>query len=377
MFAKAITTYEPEHRAMLRANTADFVSARPLSTIRTLNDNRSFSSEVFAEMAALGWLGIEAASGGELDACDMAALHRELGRGVTPEPVIASGVLAADLLGRSDNPAIQARFAQVCDGTAIATLAWQGQAHALTSADCGANAQRVAGGWRIDGDLRFVAWASKADALLVAARSPEGVIVAWVPADDANVSIRRGTGIDMSELAAVTLSGVFVADADVVTTPEHGAAQLDDALDRARLAASAELVGAAEGVFAMTLDYLRQRKQFGKAIGANQAVQFVCTDLFVQIELANSVLAAAAAKMADGVADRALAVAGCKARCGDAALFAAKQAIQLHGAIGYTHECDVSLFVRRIMQLNAWLGNPAIQRQRIARERSQIRLAAA
>lgn len=365
MFAKAITTHEPEHRRILRANASEFLAARPLADIRVLAEARAFDRGFFRQMAELGWIGMMFSGEGELDASDLVALHRELGRKVLPEPVLVSGVLAAGVLAQSGNPAFAERLAQLCKGEVVATLAWQGAAGAVDSAGCGARARRAPGGWTLEGTLRFVPWASQADAIVIAAAAPEGLLLGWMPAAGTSAIISPGAGVDKSEFATVTLDDTLLSGDAVICAPERGAVCLDAVLDLGRLAASAELVGAAEAVFAMTLDYLRQRKQFGRPIGANQALQFVATDLFVQIELANSVLANAARLLAENAGDRAMRIAGCKSRCGDAAFLAARQAIQLHGAIGYTHECDVSLYVKRIMQLNAWLGNPALHRQRI------------
>ncbi|TKT74787.1 acyl-CoA dehydrogenase [Aquamicrobium sp. LC103] len=364
MFAKAVTTHEPEHRRILRANAAEFLAARPLADIRALAETRMFDREFFRKMAELGWLGMMFSSEGELDAGDLVALHRELGRKVLPEPVLASGVLAAGILAEAGNPAFAARLEQLCAGEIVATLAWQGKGGAIDAEHCGARARRIVGGWTIDGTLRFVPWASQADAIVVAAGTSEGVVLGWIPAGAPSMTVHAGTGVDKTEFATVILDGAVLTDDAVICGPERGAGCLDIILDLARLAVSAELVGAAEAVFEMTLGYLRERKQFGRPIGANQALQFVATDLFVRIELANSVLASAARFFSDGEA-RAARVAGCKSRCGDAAFLAARQAIQLHGAIGYTHECDVSLYVKRIMQLNAWLGAPVLHRQRI------------
>lgn len=364
MFAKAITAHELEHRRILRANASEFLAERPLADIRALAETRSFDRDFYRRMAELGWIGMMFSSEGELDACDLVALHRELGRKVLPEPVLASGVLAAGILAEAANPAFADRLAQICAGDIIATLAWQNGAGSVDSSACGARARRTARGWVVDGKLRFVPWASKADAIVIAAAAPEGVLLGWMPAGGTATIVRPGAGVDKTETDTVVLQDLLLVDEALICPPERGAVCLDKALDLARLAASAELVGAAEAAFAMSLDYLRQRKQFGRPIGANQALQFIATDLFVQIELANSVLANAARRFAEND-DNAMRVAGCKSRCGDAAFLAARQAIQLHGAIGYTHECDVSLYVKRIMQLNAWLGNPALHRQRI------------
>lgn len=376
MFAKAITAHEPDHRRILRANALEFLAERPLANIRALAETRSFDRDFYRGIAELGWVGMMFTSEGELDACDLVALHRELGRKVLPEPVLASGVLAAGVLAEAANPAFADQLAQICAGDVIATLAWQGAPGSMDSSGCGARARQSAGGWIVDGKLRFVPWASKADAIVIAATTPEGVLLGWIPKGGAAAILRSGAGVDKTEFDTVVLEDFVLTDEAVICPPERGAACLDKALDLARLAASAELVGAAEAAFAMSLDYLRQRKQFGRPIGANQALQFIATDLFVQIELANSVLANAARRFAEND-DNTMLVAGCKSRCGDAAFLAARQAIQLHGAIGYTHECDVSLYVKRIMQLNAWLGNPALHRKRFKQGLPALQRAAA
>ena len=118
----------------------------------------------------------------------------------------------------------------------------------------------------------------------------------------------------------------------------------------------------------MTLDYLRTRKQFGKAIGSFQALQHRAVDLFVEIELARSALDRAVRTLdtTDDPRERALAASACKARASEAALHVAREAIQMHGAIGYTDEHDIGLYVRRPLVLSAWLGNAGAHRRRYA-----------
>jgi alkylation response protein AidB-like acyl-CoA dehydrogenase len=365
MFAKAITTYEPEHRRILRSNAEDFLAARAISEIRASAEERSFDRAFYQQLCDLGWVGMMQMSEGELDASDLVALHRELGRKVLPEPVLASGVMAAGILAEAANAAFNAQLEQLTSGETVATLAWQGASGGVDACDCGPVAQRGGKGWVIDGTARFVPWASKADAIIVAAKAEGGVLLGWLPAGTAGLSVHSATGVDKTEYSSVVLDGVVLADDAVIATPDKGAACLNKVLDLTRLAVSAEMVGAAEAVFKLTLDYLRERKQFGHAIGSFQVLQFAATEIFVQLELANSVLSSAARLYAEGDVQSVARIAACKSRCGDAAFMAARGAIQMHGAIGYTHECDVSLYVKRIMQLNAWLGSPARQRQRI------------
>lgn len=185
----------------------------------------------------------------------------------------------------------------------------------------------------------------------------------WVPQGTPGVTLRPGTALDRTEVSDLILSDVVLTWDAVIAGPAQGADLLDRVLDLGRLAISAELLGAAEAAFATTLTYLRERTQFGRAIGANQALQFTAVDLFVQIELANSVLVNAARRFDEP--DRARLVAGCKYRCSDVAFETVRQAIQMHGAIGYTDACDISLYVKRVMSWVPWLGNGAAQRARL------------
>lgn len=364
MFAQAITAHEPEHRAILRHSAAEWLErTRPLSALRGLGAERGYDPGFLRQLGAMGWLGLLADPEAGLECSDLVALHRELGRRLLPEPVVASGVLAATLLGWSGNPGFAAQRAGLAAGDLVATLAWQGGAGATTAAQTGPQATAAPGGYRLTGTAGFVPWAGRADAWIIAARCGDGIVLGWLPQGTAGVTHRPGTALDRTEVSDLLLSDVHLPDDAVIAGPDRGAALLDRVLDLGRLAISAELLGAAEAAFAMTLDYLRERKQFGRAIGANQALQFTAVDLFVQIELANSVLVNAARRF--DRPDRARLVAGCKSRCSDAAFETVRQAVQMHGAIGYTDACDVSLYVKRVMAWAPWLGNGATQRARL------------
>lgn len=366
MFAKSITAGDPEHRQMIRSGARAFLDARrPLSAVRAARDTGTLDRAAWAELAGMGWLGMIFDEDGGLDLSDLIALHRELGRNVLPEPVVASGVIAAAALGWAGNPAFADRFDALRSGELVATLAWQGMAGALSSADCGVTATAEGAGWRLVGTARFVPWADAADAYLVAATTGSGVLIGWVSPAAKGLTLRPGEGIDHARMTDLHFDGVTLGADAVLAGPEAGATLLDRVLDLGRLVISAELVGAAEAAFAITLDYLKERRQFGKPIGANQALQFEATNLFVQIELANSVVANAARRFDEAGADRARLIAACKARCSDMAFLTVRRCIQMHGAIGYTDACDVSLFVKRVIQWTAWLGNGAAQRRRL------------
>src|SRR6185369_4886865 len=142
----------------------------------------------------------------------------------------------------------------------------------------------------------------------------------------------------------------------------------DKAFDYALLAASAELVGLMRGALDMTLAYLRTRVQFGKPIGSFQALQHRAVDLYVQQELSAAAVAEVAAQFdaehGMSAVQRAAGASRVKARCSDAALLITREAIQMHGAMGFTDECDIGLYLKRALVLSGWLGNSREHRAR-------------
>lgn len=361
---------EPEHRRQLRDSVADF-TARAVSSRALRDDLQSaagFSMARWGEMAALGWTSMvlpEAFDGLGMEFGDLAALHAEIGRAALPEPLAVVPLLVSRLLALGDNRGLAERLLPaLVAGATIATLAWQGAPGALGAGEVGPKAARAAGGWALSGEALFVSHAPAASALVVAAAADDGVVLLWLDRMPPLVEVIRHA--DGTPQARVAFDGIALGAEAVIAGPRQGAALLEAGLDTARLAAAAELLGLMERTYEMTLDHLRQRNQFGKPIGAFQALQHRAADLYIQIELARSALDRAVRAMDFGAdaATRAAQVSAAKSRCGDAALKLVREAIQMHGAIGYTREYDLSLYVNRILYLSAWLGNAQSHRQR-------------
>ncbi len=371
MFAQA---EEPDHRRQLRESVQDFVAREATGrNIRAaLALPEAFCRTRWRRMAELGWTAVliaEEDGGFGLQHGDLVALHQEFGRGAFPEPLIGVALLAARTIAGSANAALKRdRLPALTGGRLIATLAWQGRPGVLGADGVGPVAVRRTGGWSVSGTALCVPLAPVADAAIVAARTADGVLLGWLPALD-GCEVEATPFADGSRHGAVRFRDVVVPDDRVLAVGPAGEALLEETLDTARLAACAELLGGMERTLTMTLDHLRQRQQFGKPIGSFQALQHRAVDLYVQVELARSALARATAAHDDGAdaAQRAAAVSAAKSRCSDAALLVAKQAIQLHGAIGYTDEYDLSLFVRRALVRAAELGNAVAHRARYAR----------
>jgi alkylation response protein AidB-like acyl-CoA dehydrogenase len=319
------------------------------------------------ELADMGWLGMsvpESRGGLGLGWHTLAAVLEEAGRVQLPEPLLAAGVLPAAVLARLEDSS--PLLAEIAAGRRIVGLAWQdrdGQLEAAEAAGAfGVIATLRDGSHILNGEKRHVIPGPDADGWLVSADSELGPALFYVAADAPGVAVEPVTRADGTRACHLSLESVAPqALVGGVNVQEA----LDAALDFGRLMQSAEMIGAARQVLADTAAYLNTRRQFGKPLAAFQALQHRMVDAALQIELAASSLRGALNALTEVPPDRA-AASRVKARAAQAGLQAARLAVQLHGAIGYTDECDVSLYFRSALHHSSWLGNATAHRQRFA-----------
>jgi alkylation response protein AidB-like acyl-CoA dehydrogenase len=321
----------------------------------------------------LGWLGVltpEEYGGMGLKLADMAIVAQGLARVLVPEPLAATAVMAARVLADSGNEALKEKLLpSLVAGDVLPAVAWQEQAGSLDAANIETSATPFEGGFRVNGTKKFVMGATNADGYLVSANAKDGTHILWVPNDAAGVSVTFDQLADGRQSATVNLKDVAVARDNVVNSGTAAMKSLARALDHTAVIVSAELTGIMSRSLEITLDYLKTRVQFGKPIGSFQALQHRAVDLYIQQELSSAVLNDVLAALDEEPDDntRAAAASRAKARCTDAALLITRQAIQMHGAIGFTEDCDVGLYVKRAMTLAAWLGNGHAHKRRYAK----------
>jgi hypothetical protein len=297
----------------------------------------------------------------------------ELGRNLTPAPMLGSAVLAARAVQESGDPAACERLLPaIADGSAVAALAWTTPAGRWDAGEAACTARpagRGPGGdglgrqgpggqglggtaWELAGEAHYVLDGTAADVLLVVARTPDdGTGLFEVDPRGDGVTRRGVATMDASrELAVVGLAG---ARGRRVGGDAAGALAL--ARDWACVALAAELAGAAERALELTVEYLLTRVQFGQAIGGFQALQHRAADLHVLVESARSLVRAVAAEQAGELAPRA---AAAKVYCSEALTQVAGQMIQLHGAIGITWEHRAHRYFKRAHGGRYLLGGP-------------------
>jgi len=363
-----------EHRALLADSVADFTArGTDIARVRRLRGTSAeYDRTVWKKMAELGWLGIlvpESHGGLGLGLAEMAIVARGLARALVPEPLTATAVLAATALAAGETEALKREeLPRLVSGESLPALAWQEEAGALDPAAINCSATPFEGGYKLSGLKRFIPGAAQADAFLVSAQADNGLVLLWLPRDTAGAQLELEPLADGRGFGTLRLQDALVPKGRMVAGGAAATEALARAFDHGSAIAGAELAGVMERALEMTLDYLKTRVQFGRPIGAFQALQHRAVDLYIHKELANAVLDEALALLDRGpdTATRAALASRVKARCSDAALKITRETIQLHGAIGFTDEYDAGLYLKRALTLAAWLGHPTWHRRRYA-----------
>jgi alkylation response protein AidB-like acyl-CoA dehydrogenase len=355
---------------MLRDSAADFAKLDPARVRRMRSARPGFERSVWQEMADMGWLGVlvpESYEGLDLGMSAAVIIAEQLGRALYPEPYCAAAVLATLSLLHGDGEELKQRYLpQLAAGKLVASLAWQGEGGGMDVAQCGVRAREHNGTCVLEGRSRFVE-TPDADAFIVSTLCAHGLELHWIARDAAGLACAPEMRADGSASALLCFDRVIVSEATRVASIACAVPALGLALDHAVVAASAELLGIMDSALDLTLEYLRTRVQFGKPIGSFQALQHRAVDLYIQKELSRAALEAASAALADQTCTperRAAAASSVKARAAQAALAICNEALQMHGAIGFTDEYDLGLYLNRALVLSAWLGNASAHRRR-------------
>ncbi|MGH7934417.1 MAG: acyl-CoA dehydrogenase family protein, partial [Candidatus Binataceae bacterium] len=260
---------------------------------------------------------------------------------------------------------------KIAAGDLIATPAWmepsaQWSAHGIT-----ASALQSGTDFTLDGEKLFVNDGHIADCLLVAARTSgsgeDGVTLFALDRQRAGITVTPLKTMDQTrKLAAVKLTGVKAAAADVVGEVGKGWQPFSQALDRAKVMLAAEMMGGAQKVLEVTTEYAKVRVQFGRPIGSFQAVQHKCANMLIDVESAKSAVYYAAWAVSNEVADAPLAAALAKAAASDAFRRVSADGIQVHGGIGFTWDHDLHLYFKRAKSSEFTFGDATYNRELVA-----------
>ena len=357
-----VSPSNPEDLRLLRESARTlFDRAGGSGRARKLRDaGGGWNPEMVRELAAAGVFGVtvpEEQGGLGMGLAAGGIIAEEAGRVIAPEPVVLTIGLSLGLLRRlcPDHPKIE----QIISGETILAVAWQERGPNGAPA-VEATCRLVKG--QLTGSKAWVAGAPGSDGVLVVAEGPGGPVLVLADAEADGLSVEKRLQADGSSLAELSFSrtpaeqmaeGAAVRDA------------LADAINDATALAAAELVGLCDRAFDIALDYIKTREQFDKPIASFQVIQHRAVDLHVMREIAQAGVREALAQM-DRETDpkvRARLASRAKARAVTAAKKITRDAIQLHGAVGYTDEYDIGLYLNRALVLSAWLGDDAYHRR--------------
>lgn len=358
-----------EEQAMLLDVAREFCRDKsPITEVRAqLESNAGFDQSLWDEMVSLGWAGIalpESYGGSGLGVGSLVPVVECMGRAMLGTPLISSA-LAGQLLLRAGNAQLAERLLPAIAAGAPATLAlldngdWGDEGIGLNLDD-----EHV-----LCGVKKCVPDASVASLFVVSVSFQGKAALAIVRADQLGAqSLSHNTLIDQTKRAAnVDFNGIVVDESNVIVGPSVAAALRDIRLLGALLVA-AEATGSAAACLDTTVEYLKTRKQFGKLIGSYQALKHPTVDILTAIDSARSFIYHAASLIVDDAldADAEIACRMAKAQACQTLLYAGDRAIQFHGGMGFTYECDAQLYIRRAQWSQQQFGDVQHHRKQLA-----------
>jgi alkylation response protein AidB-like acyl-CoA dehydrogenase len=357
-----------EHRELRTTLRRFFENRSPEAAVRKAVDSEpGYDVELWRQMAdqlGLQGLGLPEAYGGSgFGELETTIVFEELGRALVPSPFFPTIALAAELLMAIGDGEVNARYLPpIARGELVATVAIaesDGSWHCPESSDVVAVERD--GQWRLSGEKSVVLSAGSAELMLVTVVANGATSVYAVDPATAGVTIVPLTPLDLTRRQ----SKVRFNDAPAALIGRHGAAAgpLASALEHAALALAAEQTGAAGHLMQLCVDYAKMRNQFGRPIGAFQAIKHKLADMAFDVERMDSIVRHAATAAACGSPEFPVVATTAKVFCSEAFFRVAAEAIQVHGGIGFTWEHQAHLYFRRAKSSEYLLGSPVAHRE--------------
>jgi alkylation response protein AidB-like acyl-CoA dehydrogenase len=372
-----------EEQSMLRDSARGLISDKaPVAHLRGLRDSKDatgFSRDLWKAFADMGFSGLlvpENFGGSGLGSVEAGVVMEEIGRTLMPSPFLSTAVLAASALSRGGSEAQKAaHLPKIADGSLLAALAVdEGAKHRPLQINL--QAVRSGNGFKLNGAKALVVDGHTADLLIVAGRTGgaagerSGLTLFLVDPKAKGVAIERTVMVDAHNAARIEFANVEVDADHVLGEVDQGGALLDGVLNIGRGAVASEMVGLSEEVFGRTVNYLKERKQFGKLIGEFQALQHRAAELYIDIEITRAAVLKALQTLDTDFEHAGAAVAVAKARAGTTATLAVQEGVQMHGGMGMTDQFDIGFFMKRARVCQELFGDSNYHADQLARMKS-------
>ena len=365
-----------EEQEMLRQSARSLLEKECPSTLvrRLMEDERGYDRGLWQKFAELGWLGLvipEEDGGAGLSYVDLVLVLEEMGSVVLPSPFIWT-VMFAEAIKRAGTAEQKKNLLPAAAaGKLIATVAWQEPSGSWSADGIAMPARAEGDGFALDGVKLFVNDGHIADYFLVAARTGgsgnDGVTLFALDTRRSGIMATPLKTMDQTrKLTELKFNGVKAGRDDIVGNVGGGWKTLAEVIDRGKVMLAAEMMGGAQKVLDMTVEYAKVRVQFGRPIGSFQAVQHKCANMMVDIEGAKSAVYYASWAVSNDHPESALAASVAKAAASDAYRRVSAEGIQLHGGIGFTWDHDLHLYFKRAKSAEFTFGDAAWNRELVA-----------
>lgn len=369
-----------EEQRSLRDTAREFARQQsPVEAFRKLRDGQNqtgYDPALWDAMVELGWSGMifpERVGGFEFGVMGLAGCMEEFGRTLVASPLMSSVILSGSCILHAGTEAQQAQWlSQIIGNEKRFALALDEGSH-HTPANIAATATVDGNAYVLHGTKRMVMDGHSADTLVIAARSSgqpgdtAGISLFVVDAHTAGITRERVSLVDSRGYATVQLDNVRVPADALLGDAGQAFAALDKALDIGRICLAAEMFGGMQEIFERTVQYLKERKQFGVLIGTFQALQHRAAHLYTELAMCKSLLMLALDALEKQADNAPQLVSAAKARINDVYELVSNEATQMHGGIGVTDELDVGLFLKRARVSAHLLGSSRFHYDRYAR----------
>ena len=368
-----------EEEQFLKDTAKNFAEERsPITHFRALRDNSDpilWDKDMWSEMSKLGWPGImipEEYGGSNFGLSGICVVLQECAKTLTPSPLFASGVLGAYAINKYGTKEQKEKYLPlIASGELTTSIAVDESSH-HNPYDSMLIAKKNSDEYVLSGKKTFVIDGTSSDLIIVLARTSgekgdsTGLTVFIVDSNADGIDRIKLEMADSRNYANIIFDNVKISTKNILGDVEAGGEAIDDILDIGRIAMSAEMLGNSEAAFDTTLDYLKQRKQFGVLIGSFQALQHRAAEMFCEIELTKSSVIAAmrAADERSNDVQRLSSLA--KTVAGETLHLVSNEAIQMHGGIGVTDEYDIGFFLKRARVAEQIFGSSKFHTERYA-----------
>ena len=343
--------------------------------IRDTENEHGYDEALWKEMVDLGWSGIlipEEYGGFDFGMVGMGSIFEEMGKTLTPSPLFSTGVLGASLISLGGNDSQkQSLLPKIVDGSLTTALALEeGSRHSPFSINT--KAVKDGDNFKISGKKTFVIDGHTAGLLIVAARTEgsvddsSGISLFLVDPNSEGIEITRTSMVDSRNAALIQFKDAMVSSSEILGEQNNGAGILEEVLDRAQIAISAEMLGNASQAFDITLEYLKERKQFGAVIGTFQALQHRAAEMYSELELTKSSVIAACNAVDENSNDLKRMASLAKFKAGETNYLVTNEAVQMQGGVGVTDEYDGGLYMKRARVTEQIFGNSEYHLDRYA-----------